>query len=58
MCRLADDIQCSVIEEERRQKIFTFKKLESEKLDRFFSFITETDLSIIKIDSDHLIVEN
>lgn len=36
MCRLADDIQCSVIEEERRQKIFTFKKLESEKLDRFF----------------------
>lgn len=32
MCRLADDIQCSVIEEERRQKIFTFKKLESENL--------------------------
>lgn len=32
MCRLADDIQCSVIEEERKQKIFTFKKLESENL--------------------------
>lgn len=32
MCRLADDIQCSVIEEERRQKIFTFTKLESENL--------------------------
>lgn len=32
MCQLADDIQCSVIEEERRQKIFTFTKLESENL--------------------------
>ena len=34
-CPEPKDIMCSVIEEERKQKIITFKRLESENLDYF-----------------------
>ena len=41
-CPQPKDIQFTVIEEERNQKIFTFKKLESENFD-FKKNITQTD---------------
>ena len=47
-CPRLKDNQFTVIEVERNQKIFTFKKLESENFD-FFFLSTQTDQSIIKI---------
>ena len=41
-CPPPKDIHFTVIEEERNQKIFTFKKLESENFD-FKKNITQTD---------------
>ena len=42
-CPQHKNIQFNVTEEERNQKIFTFKKLESENLDYFSPKMTNTD---------------
>ena len=44
--------QFTVIEEERNQKIFTFKKLESENFDFFSLKSAQTDELIIKVVGD------
>ena len=49
------DTQFTVREEQRKQKIFTFKKLKSENCDFFFLQITQSNELIIKIIGDYLL---
>ena len=57
-CPQPKDIQVTVTEEERNQKIFTFKKLESNLFYVFSLKMTQTDELIIKMVPINLIVDN
>ena len=54
-CQQLKDIQFAVIEEERNQKIFTLKKLESDNFD--FFYFRKLLKSIIKVVSNYYINE-